>query len=203
MKRTRVWVLVASFVLALTAGCSRSDETGIALPTDVPQPPASPAPTATPDSEAHDAAPVCPPARGDGTISPAISIYSITFVVNGLDQEVRPGDALQALPGDELEVREITLCTGAFSRDGGEVCVDFAPGDPSGGEITSEHAGTHMVRVSPGFMTMAGPSHTWTVGEDWGHIAAVVNHWPPEDTEDVSCGNRRCEHDDRIIIELR
>ena len=202
MRRNGVWVLVVWSLLSLAAGCSRSDETVTAPPTHMPQPTAPLEPIAMPDSGMNGATPVCPPARGEGTVSPAVSIYSITFVVNGLEQEVRAGDTLQALPGDELEVKEIAICTGAFSGNSGEVCVDFAPVDQSGEEIMSEHEGTHMVRMIAGFITISGPSHTWTIGENWQQIAAVLNHWPPEDTEDLSCGNRRCEHDDRIIIEF-
>jgi hypothetical protein len=67
----------------------------------------------------------------------------------------------------------------------------------------SAHAGTHLVRMIPGFMTISGPSDTWSVGEDWRRISAVLNHWPLQDTEDPDCSNRRCERDDRIIIEFR
>ncbi len=203
MRRSGVWILVVLPVLSLAAGCSRSSETVTALPTQVPQPTVSLEPTATLNSGATRATPVCPPARGEGTIPPAVSIYSITFVVNGLEQVVRAGDRLQASPGNEMEVKEITICAEGFSGNSGEVCADFAPVDQSGQELTSEHGGTHIIRTLPGFMTISGPSHTWIIGENWRQISAVLNHWPPEDTEDLDCGNRRCEHDDRIIIELR
>jgi len=203
MGRNGVWAFVVLSVLSLAAGCGRSGKTVTALPTHVPQPTLSLEPATTLDSGATGPTPVCPPARGEGTISPAVSIYSITFVVNGLEQVVRAGDTLQALPGDEMKVKEITICAEAFSGNSGEVCVDFAPVDSSGQEFTSEHGGTHMVRLIPGFMTLPGPGHTWTIGENWRQISAVLNHWPPEDTEDLDCSNRRCEHDDRIIIGLR
>jgi len=198
-----IWALVVLSVLSLVAGCSGSDATARALPTPMPLPTASLEPRATPDSGNNDPTPVCPPTRGEGTIPPAVSIYSITFVVNGLDQVVRAGDTLQASPGDEMEVREMTICAGAFSGNSGEVCVDFAPIDQNGQEIISEHEGTHMVRMIPGFMTITGPTHTWTIGGNWRQIFAVLNHWPPEETEDLDCGSRRCEHDDRILFRLR
>jgi len=49
----------------------------------------------------------CPPARGVGAISPAISISSMTLVVNGVERTVRGDDTLRASPGDRLiiEVR--------------------------------------------------------------------------------------------------
>ncbi len=201
--RSRVWVFVALSLLSLAAGCKRSDESVTAPPAYKTQTADSLESAATPDSGIIDPAPVCPSARGEGTISPAVSIYSITFVVNGLEQVVREDDSLQALPGDEVQVREVTICTGSFSGNGGEACVDFAPVDLSGQEISSEHSGTHAVQVSPGFVSISGPGHTWTISENWGHISAVLNHWPPEDTEDLGCGSGRCERDDRIIVGLR
>jgi hypothetical protein len=147
--------------------------------------------------------PACPQATGEGTISPAISIYSIVFIVNGVEQMVRDGDVLQALPGEQVQVREVTVCVGAFSGNGGEACVDLAPVDQSGQEITSEHRGTHNVPVVPGFASISGPDQGWVIGENWGHIAAVLNHWPPEGTQDLGCGGGRCERDDRTIVGLR
>ena len=198
-----IWALLALSVLSFVTGCGGSDATARALPTPMPQPTLSVEPRATPDPGTNNATPVCPPARGEGTIPPAVSIYSITFIVNGLDQVVRAGDTLQASPGDKMEVKQITVCAGAFSGNGGEICVDFAPVDQNGQEIISEHGGTHMVPVTSGLMTLSGPTHTWTIGGNWRQISAELNHWPPEDTEDLDCGNRRCEHDDRIVVGLR
>ena len=203
VSRKGVWAFLVLTVLSLVAGCSGSDGTATALPNPMPESTASLGPTAMPDSATHEPTPVCPPAGGEGTIPPAVSIYSITFVVNGLEQVVRAGDTLQASPGDKVQAREITICAGAFSGNGGEICVDIAPVDQDGQEIMSEHEGTHMIRTNPGFLTISGPSHTWTVGRNWRQISAVLNHWPPEDTEDLSCGNGRCEHDDRILFRLR
>ena len=203
MRRSEVWFLVTLLVLSLAAACSRANGIVTALPTQLPQSSVPLEPTAMLDSEVVDSTPACPAARGDGTVSPDVSIYSITFAVNGLEQVVRAGDTLDAMPGDELEVREITICTEDSLANRGEVCVDLAPLDQNGQEIMSEHKGTHMVRMVSGFMTISGPSFTWTVGENWRQISAVLNHWPPEDTEDLDCGNRRCEHDDRIVIDLR
>jgi hypothetical protein len=201
--RNKPWVLVVCFALSLAAGCSRSDESVTALPDQAPQPAHTVEPIQTPDSEMIDPVPVCPPASGQGTVSPAITIYSITFAVNGVEQELRDGDTLDARVGDEIEVREVVICTGSFSGSGGEACVDFAPTDQSGQEIMSEHAGTHMVPVTSGFISIPGPSQTWTRAESWGQISAVLNHWTREDTEDIECANRRCEHDDWATIVLR
>ena len=195
--RNGVRALVGLSVLALAAGCSRGDDTAAAPPTYVPQPTDSPEAAAALDS---NSTPVCPAARGEGTVSPAVSIYSITFVVNGLEQVVRDGDTLQALPGDDVQVREAVICTGPFSGDGGEACVDVAPADQDGQEIAAEHAGTHLVPVTPGLMSISGPDYTWTIDENWAHFAVVLNHWPPGATEDSGCANGRCERDDRITV---
>jgi WD40 repeat protein len=144
----------------------------------------------------------CPPASGAGTVDPAISIYSVTLVVNGLEQVVRGGDTVQALAGDQVQVREVTICTGPFPGSGGEACVDFAPVSQSGQELATEHAGTHMVGVTPGLTTISGPDHVWTVDESWMGLAAVLNHWPPAGTKDLDCGDGRCERDDRITVGL-
>lgn len=201
--RSRSWVFVPLFALSLVAGCSRSDEVPVSGPTYAPQPTDTPEPTETPDSEIVDSTPLCPAASGEGTVSPAVSIYSITFMVNGLEQVVRKGDRLQGMPGDEMEVKEVTICAGLFSGNGGEACVDFVPVESSGEEVVSEHGGTHLVRVTAGLVSIPGPGDTWTIDESWEHVVAVVNHWPPEDTEDPNCGDRQCEHDDWVIIGLR
>lgn len=201
--RHRVWVLVVLSAVSLAAGCVRRDETAMAPPTHLPRLADTPEPTATLASGTVDSTPVCPPAGGEGTVSPAVSIYSITFVVNGVEQVVRDGDTLQALPGEEMEVREVTICTGPFSGNGGEACVDVAPVDQSGHEIMSGHGGTHMARVTAGFVSIPGPSKTWTIDEGWKQISAVLNHWPPQDTGDLECGNGRCEHDDWAVVGFR
>ena len=203
MKMYRIWIFVVLSVLLIAAGCSRSDATMKTIPAHMPQKNVAPEPSVTLESVASDSTPVCPPARGEGTISPAVSIYSITFVVNGLEQTVRAGDMLEALSGDKMSVREITICSDALSGNGGEVCVDFAPIDKNGKEIMSDHGGTHMVQMISGFMTISGSSHNWIIDENWQYISAVLNHWPPVDTIDLDCANGRCEHDDRIIIGFR
>jgi hypothetical protein len=177
---------VTLLVLCLAAGCGTAGDSATA-----------------PDLATVDPEPACPPAKGQGTVSPAISIYAITFVVNGLEQVVRDGDTLQASPRDQVRVAQVTICTGPFSGSGGDACVDFAPVDGSGEEIVPEHMGTHMVPVAPGFVSIPGPADTWILGEDWAYISAVVNHWTPEQTGDLDCAAGRCERDDRIIVEFR
>jgi hypothetical protein len=201
--RNKPWILVVLFTLSLAVSCSRSSGSVTAILDQVTQPTHTVEPIQTPDSENIDRIPVCPPANGQGTISPAITIYTITFVVNGVEHVLRNGEALDTMVGEEIEVKEVVICTGSFSDNGGEACVDFAPIDQSGQEIMPEHAGTHMVQVTSGLITIPGPSHTWTRAESWGQISAVLNHWPREDTEDTECANRRCEHDDWATIILR
>jgi hypothetical protein len=190
-------------LLLLAVGFDRSDEAATTSLAMVSQPGDAPKPTETLVPERTDSTAVCPPAEGGGTISPAVSIYSITFVVNGAEQVVYDGDTLEAIAGDKIEIKEAVICAGSFSGSGGEACVDLAPVDRDGQEMMSEHTGTHMVPVIAGFTPIPGPSHRWTLSENWVRISAVCNHWTPEETEDADCANRRCEHDDWAIIELR
>ena len=156
------------------------------------------------DSGTVVSAQACPPARGVGTISPAISISSMTFVVNGVERTVRGDDTLQASPGDTVRLREVTICVECFSGDGGNYCVDISPMDRNGEAIFSEHKGTHMMRGVPCCVDIISDlDYTWTVGEGWKSLTAVVNHWTPGKTKDLECADGLCERDDRVIIEFR
>ena len=199
----RVWVLAALLALSLAAGCGRSGEIETTLPIQTMQPADSPEPTAISDIGNVDPAPVCPTARGVGTVSPAVSISSITFLVNGIEQVVLKNKVLQALPGDEVQIREVIICAGSFSGDGGQVCVDFAPTDENGQEIMSEHKGTDTVPVIPSLMIISDLNFTWTVGENWSGFYAVLNHWTPVETQDPGCASGRCERDDWLIVEFQ
>jgi len=160
-------------------------------------------PAAPPGSASTDSAPTCPAPDGPGTVSPAVSVYSMVFEVNGVERIVREGDRLQARPGDELQVRQVTVCVASFSGNGGEACVDLTPVLEGGREVTSQHRGTHLVRVIPGLISIPWSEPGWTIGDDWSFVSAVVNHWPPQGTEDGDCANGRCERDDRMVIGLR
>jgi hypothetical protein len=201
--RKAVSVLEVLSALSLAAGCARSQLPATALPTQMLQSADSLVPTVTPKTRAVDLSSVCPGARGVGTVAPAVSIHSITFLVNGLEQELHGEDALQAAPGDEVEIGEVTICVGSFVGDGGEACVDFAPVDQSGREIVTEHKGTHTVPVVAGFTTISGLGLAWTIDEDWTGISAVLNHWPREETQDAGCGSTRCERDDWVTVSFR
>lgn len=157
----------------------------------------------SPGATSSPLAPGCLPVRGEGTIAPAVSIDSITFVVNGVEQVVRDDDKLRGSPGDQVQVREVTICVASFPGNGGEACVDFAPVDEAGQEIVNQHRGTHMVPLTVGLICISGPDGMWTVDAGWGGITAVVNHWPPETTEDLGCASGRCERDDRLVVEFR
>jgi len=109
---------------------------------------------------------------------------------------------LQAVPGDEVQIREVIICAGSFPDDGGQACVDFAPTDESGQEIMSEHKGTDTLPVTPGPISISGLNFAWTVGENWSGFYAVLNHWPPVETQDLGCANGLCERDDWIIVEF-
>jgi hypothetical protein len=201
--RHGVRVLVASNVIIIVSGCSMGSGTATAWPTLVPQPTEAMESAATQEAVNNVASPNCPSPRGNGTVSPALSIYSITFIVNGVEQVVSDKDSLRASPGDDLQVKEVTICAGSFTGSGGEACVDFAPINQADQEMMSKHAGTHQAFVTLGFMSITGPSQRWIIGENWKSISAVINHWPPDGTEDLECGSGWCERDDQIVIGIR
>jgi hypothetical protein len=194
---------VTLLALSLAAGCGKSGEIDSAQPTQTIQPADSPDPTLTPDIGNINPAPVCPTARGVGTVSPAVSIYSITFLVNGIEQIMLQNNMLQAVSGDEVQIREVIICASPISGDGGQACVDFAPTDESGQEIRSEHKGTDTVSVTPGPISILGLNFTWTVGENWSGFYAVLNHWAPIETQDLDCASGGCERDDWLFIKFQ
>ncbi len=159
--------------------------------------------TAPPDSGTVGSASDCPPARGVGTIAPAITIRSMTIAVNGVERTVSGDDTLRVSAGDVIRLRAAAICIEPFSGDGGRFCVDISPTDRSGAAIFSEHKGTHMMPVEPGVVELSGLEFEWTVGDDWKNLAAVVNHWTPGKSRDLECADGLCERDDRVIIELR
>ncbi len=194
--------LPALAIGVLLAGCRAEPWAGAPAPTVTP-PPTDAAMVATALLDLDSATPICPPADGVGTVPPAVSIYSITFLVNGAEQVVLDGDDLEALPGDRVEVREAVICSVPFSGDGGEACVDLLPVGQSGEEIVSEHAGSHLVQAMPGMTTLPGPEQVWTVSESWRGFSAVVNHWPGVVTLDLGCASGDCERDDRMSVPIR
>jgi hypothetical protein len=161
-------------------------------------PDANEAPSPGPATPAYSSA--CPPATGQGTIAPTIVLQSITLLVNDAELTLSDGDELPSPPGSSVRVKEVKICVGAFSADGGEACVDFVPTNHSGQEINAEHAGTHLVPLTPGVVTLQGPDHTWTIDDGWNGITAVVNHWPGVRTEDLECADGQCERDDWLIL---
>jgi hypothetical protein len=197
-----VGVPVALFVLSLAIGCRGMGEGATAPVTNALSHSESAELPTTWGIETPGTAPACPPARGGGTVSPALSIYSVTFVVNGAERVVRAGETLPAWPGDGVQVLEATICTGSFAGPGGEACVDLQPEDGSKASITSQHLGTHTARVAPGFTSIRGPGDKWIISEDWRRVSVVLNHWPAQETEDLDCANGGCERDDRITIGL-
>jgi hypothetical protein len=144
----------------------------------------------------------CPPVNPGGTVAPAIAICSVTYMVNGAEQVVRGGDALEASPGDTVQIGDIAICVGSFGGDGGQACVDFVPLDGEGGEITAGRRGTHHMKVTRGCQSIPGPEGAWTVGANWQSISAALNHWPPGRTEDLACADGLCERDDRLTANL-
>lgn len=181
-------------------GTTATAETMIQQPTINPT--AVPTSTHISDKGDNTTASACAPADGAGTVEPEISIQSITFFVNGVEQVVGDDGSLQAQAGDQVQVRAVAICASSFTGDGGEACVDIVPVDQDGHEIVSEHSGTHLVKVATGSTTISGPTQVWTIDENWREFAVVVNHWPPKATKDLDCGGGRCERDDLAIVRL-
>lgn len=144
----------------------------------------------------------CPTADAEGTVSPAVAIYFITFVVNGVEQVVNDANWLQASAGDQVRVREVTICSvEPFEGSGGQAYVEFDPVDQSGRVIASEVRGTRAVGVTSGFTNIPGPDYTWTVG-NWRHFSVVTVHYPPGGTQNPNCEGGLCEVDDRVIVPI-
>jgi len=177
------------------------DSTPILTPSPTPEetPMATLPPTLTPLPT-----PVCPTADAEGTVSPAVAIYSITFVVNGAEQVVNDTGSLRASPGTQVQVREVTICSAEpFEGSGGSVYVEFDPVDQNGQVIASEVKGTRAVGVTPGFTSIPGPDYTWTIGDNWRHLSVVTVHYPPGGgTQNSNCEGGACEVDDRVIVPI-
>lgn len=135
-------------------------------------------------------------------MAPAVSIYAITFMVNGSEQVIRDAQPLLAEPGDQVSISSADVCAVAAVDRRGEVCVEVAPVRAGGSLIRSAAWGSHQRPVTSGFMTLSGPSITWTIEEDWGGFEAVANHWVAGVTEDAGCADRRCERDDYMTVPL-
>lgn len=192
------WVLLLALAAACTAG-------GASTPPehDVGPAPAGPSELrSTPKVASPEPAPRCRPPDGSGTVSPNLSITSITFMVNGVEQVIAPGGAVAASPGDRVRLAGATLCSEPYSGDPGAACVDVAPLDEDGEEVQAEHLGTHMVPVSPGSIHLRGPAGGWTVEEGWTGFSVVLNHWPPVNTRDQACAASGCERDDQVMIAI-
>jgi hypothetical protein len=145
--------------------------------------------------------PACPPADGVGLVRPAVSIYSVTFVINGREQVVRDGWTLEAVPGDEVLVAQVEICANEVDGGRGEACVDIAPLGRDGEEIRSQAGGTHLQPVPSGFAAVPGPPTAWTIGEGWQGFTVVLNHWV-RGASDLGCAEGRCERDDYMRIPL-
>ncbi len=147
---------------------------------------------------------ICPPANAEGTVSPAVAIYSITFVVNGEEQVVNDTNPLQASPVNQLLVKEVTICpVEPFGGNGGNVYIEFDPVDQNGIVIGPEVKGTQAVGVTSDFTIIPGPVYTWTI-DNWRHLSVNSVHYPPGGgTQDPNCEGGICEVDDRVIVGIQ
>jgi len=145
----------------------------------------------------------CPQTRAEGTVSPAVAISSITFVVDGAEQTVDDSGSLKASPGNLVEVKEVTICVDSFEGRGGQVYIEFDPVDTDGETVVSEIKGTRAVGVTSGFASVPGPGVPWTIG-DWRQLSVVTVHYPPGGgTQNPDCEGGLCEVDDRVIVPIQ
>lgn len=200
--RRHIWFLVLLAILSIITGCDVSDKPETELPNQQPLPDPTMT-TGTLGTMTIDPFPDCPSAEGFGTIAPSISIFSITFLVNGIEQTISENDVLQIDAGDEVQIKDVAICVNSFQGYGGQACVDFAPADQSGQEVVSEHKGTHLVDVAPGIILISDLDFTWDIKEGWCGILAVLNHWAPEKTQDLDCAEGLCERDDQVFVGFR
>ena len=147
------------------------------------------------------ATPACPPADVVGSVPPAVSIYSITFLVNGREQVVHDGRTLEAVAGDEVLIAEVEICANEAGGGRGEVCVDVAPLSRDGEEARSQAGGTHLQPAPTAFATVSGPPAAWILSEGWRGFTVVLNHWV-SGASDFGCAEGRCERDDYMRVPL-
>ncbi len=163
------------------------DSTALAKPTD-----SSLSPT-----------PTCPPADAEGTVSPVITLLSVTFEVNGAEQVVDDFGVLQAAVGDQVSVKDVTICIDPFEGNGGQIYVEFDPVDTNGEIIGFEVKGTRAIPATPGSRSITGKDYTWTIGDNWRHFSVNTIHYPTGGgTKNLYCENGACEVDDRMIISI-
>jgi len=147
----------------------------------------------------------CPTADAEGTVPPTVTISSLIFVVNGVEQVVDDSGYLQASSGDRVEVKEVTICVDPFEGSRGRVYVEFTPVDTSGQVITSEITGTIGVAVPRGLTTTLESDILWTIG-DWQQISVATVHYPAGGgTLNPNCEREDpyiCEVDDRMIVAI-
>jgi len=146
----------------------------------------------------------CPSVNAEGTVPPSVAITSITFIVNGDEQIVaNQYMPLQASPGDEVKIKEITVCVEPFDGESGSGYVEFDPLDQNGQVMALEVKGTRSVRIASGFTIIPGPDYAWTIGDNWRHLSVVTVHYPPGGgTQNPNCEGGFCEVDDRMIVPI-
>jgi len=144
--------------------------------------------------------PACPPAGPGGTKAPDITLHSITFVVDGVDQIIDDTHhALQLSKNSKMTIKEAVICVPPFENAGGRFSVEFEPYDPNH-RLIDPQSSSPQDTVS-GFTTIPGPNHTWTIA-DWQKISVLSYHFPPGGTQNANCQNSTCEIDDRLKVNL-
>jgi len=144
--------------------------------------------------------PVCPPAGAGGTIAPAIALYSVTFVVNGVDQIVDDSNnSLRVYKNAQMTVKEVTICVAPFEGPGGMFYVEFQPYNTED-QLIDPVRGSPLLDAESGFTSIPGPDCTWVISDDWQKISILSTHFPPGGTQNPYCQERACEFDDRLEV---
>jgi hypothetical protein len=110
---------------------------------------------------------------------------------------------LQAVSGDEVQIREAIIYASPILGNDGQACVDFVPTDESSQEIRLEHKGTDTVSVTPDPISISDLNFIWTIGKNWSEFYTVLNHWVPIKTQDFDYARGISERDDWLFIKFQ
>ena len=138
MRNLVVSGIVAIFIMAAACNSERNE-----IPSSSSQSMDGVSSTSLASIEVDFAQSGCRQPDGQGSVDPAMSIFSMVFAVNGEEIEVVPGETLPVDPGDEVRLVEVSLCVGRYSNSPGEVCVDLAPVTVEDEELSSLHSCLH------------------------------------------------------------
>ena len=123
--------------------------------------------------------PACPQAAG-GRIAPDIALYSVTFIVNGIEQFVdNVNNSLRVPESDQMTVvvKEVMVCTTPFEGGGGTFYVEFRPYNAEG-PLWNLVEGSPLSDAASRLVSVPGPAYTWAIDNDWQEISILSVHYP-------------------------